>query len=103
MKRLRVLIALFAVVGLSPVLAADSADRPAGVEARNWLPISEGFGFVVVAEQDARIVPGSRQVLIADPEHVSADLMPPKKGYFVIKTKAGWQRLVISDLPDIAD
>lgn len=103
MKLLRICAFLFAVtfVGHSG-FAVEDADRPAGVEPQHWLPISEGFGFVVVAERAAPITPGSRQVLIADPERVSADLMPPKKGYFAIKTKAGWQRVVISDLSEVA-
>jgi hypothetical protein len=79
--------------------AADDSDRPDGVEASHWLPISAGFGFVVMAKNDGPLggPGGSKQVLLADPERVSADLMPPKKGYFVIKTKTGWQRLVVSD------
>lgn len=62
MKRLRVFTALFAVVCLSPVLAADSADRPAGVEARNWLPISEGFGLKIDSEEARACLSDKRRV-----------------------------------------
>lgn len=103
MKLLRVCALLIvATYATHSAFAAEDADRPAGVDAQHWLPISDGFGFVVVAEPKAHITPGSRQVLIADPERVSADLMPPKKGYFVIKTKAGWQRVVMADLSESA-
>jgi hypothetical protein len=95
-----VLAALFTV---HAAFAADENDRPNGIEAHNWLPISDRLGFVVLAEKEGRLIQGSRQVLIADPERVSAGLMPPKKGYFVIKTKAGWQRVVVSDLPEVAE
>jgi hypothetical protein len=62
---------LAAPLAIHAVLAADDNDRPAGVEAQHWLPISDRLGFVVMAEKD-RIIPGSRQVLLADPERVSA-------------------------------
>jgi hypothetical protein len=76
--------------------AADEGDRPAGVESKDWMPISERFGFVVVSEKDLpRAVGGSRQLLLADPDRLSAELQPPKKGYFVIKTQTGWQRVVV--------
>lgn len=103
MKAFRICAVLLAAMFTAhAAFAADVDDRPVGVEAQDWLPISERLGFVVVAEKDARTIPGSRQVLLADPERVSADLMPPKKGYFVIKTKAGWQRVVVSDLSEVA-
>lgn len=98
---------LFAlVVAASAVIpqasfAAD--DRPVGVEAKNWLPISDRLGFVVETEKEwPRIIGGSREILLADPDRVSAELQPPKKGYFVIKTEAGWQRVVASDPSKLA-
>ena len=102
MKSFRICaVVLAATFTAHAALSADAHDRPAGVEAQDWLPISERLGFVVVAEKGAHVVSGSRQVLLADPERVSAELMPPKKGYFVIKTNAGWQRVVVSDLSDV--
>jgi hypothetical protein len=103
MKALNICAAfLAAMFATHAVLAADDNDRPAGVEAQHWLPISDRLGFVVMAEKDNRIISGSRQVLLADPERVSSELMPPKKGYFVIRTKAGWQRVVVADLSERA-
>lgn len=93
---------LVATLAMPAVLAADDNDRPAGVEAHNWLPISDRLGFVVVAEKRDRIIIAPSQVLLADPARVSAELMPPQKGYFVIKTKAGWQRVVVADLSESA-
>jgi len=100
-----ILLALICATLASPVsfAADDTADRPAGVEAKNWLPISDRLGFVVVPEKDwPRIIGGSRQVLLADPDRVSANLQPPKKGYFVIKTEAGWQRVVVAEPSELA-
>jgi len=79
--------------------AAEQQDRPAGVEEQHWIAISDRFGFVV---QEARAEPGgnsSRQILIAPPDVVSAVLMPPTKGYFVVKTPMGWRRVVIAADP----
>lgn len=70
---------------------------------RDWLPISDRLGFVIVGKkQFPSASGGSRQILLVDPEQVSADLSPPKKGYFVIKTETGWLRIVISDSSELA-
>jgi hypothetical protein len=95
-----ILFALTVAVALTalPTLAAEERARPVGVEAKNWLPISDRFGFVIVTEKEwPPNVGGSREVLLADPERVSAHLQAPKKGYFVIKTEAGWQRVLVSE------
>lgn len=92
------LLIVAATISVSLANAADSSDRPAGIEAQNWIPISDRLGFVVVDKAERfPAATGSRQLLIAPPENVSADLMPPKKGYFVVKTQNGWQRLVVSE------
>jgi len=93
------LLALIVATLASPTsFGAEDPDRPAGVEARNWHRISERLGFVVVPEKDGRRILGeSRHILLVDPDRVSADLQPPKKGYFVIKTEAGWQPVVVTE------
>jgi hypothetical protein len=63
---------------------ATVPDRPAGVEARNWIPVSGTLGFVVVAPDTPMVA--SRDALL---------LMPPAEGYFMAKTGSGWRRLVI--------
>jgi hypothetical protein len=90
------MIVLSSVLLASATLAADESDRPAGVAAHNWILISDRLGFVVVKPKDSPIL-GTTSVLLAPPESVSAEHMPPKKGYFVIRTPNGWQRLVISE------
>ena len=83
--------------------AADSADRPAGVEERHWIPITERLGFVVLAQkkQFPPPFPVNREALVPPPESISAELMPPEKGYFVVKTSTGWRRLVVTDASDL--
>lgn len=57
-----------------------------------------GLGLVVVDKAERfPSATGSRQILIAPLESVSAELMPPKKGYFAVKTQNGWQCLVVSE------
>ena len=55
------------------------------------------FGFVI-DEKNAYPPPNSsHQILIASPDAVSAELMPPAKGYFVVKTATGWRRVAMAE------
>jgi hypothetical protein len=77
-------------------LANELPDRPAGISKEHWIPISERLGFVL----EQAVQPSanqSRQILIAPPEHVSAELLPPAKAYFVVKTTEGWRRLAMAE------
>ena len=78
------------------VVAAEQQDRPAGVSGQDWIQISERFGFVV-DEKPVWPSNSSQQILIAPPDVLSAVHMPPAKGYFVVRTALGWQRVVIAD------
>jgi hypothetical protein len=80
---------------LSTVLAVHFAngapipDRPAGVDAGHWIPVSDKMGFVVTTPSiPGAIVTTDRQPLV---------LMPPAEGYFMVHTGNTWQRLVIQD------
>ena len=99
MKTLAVLVlSLAAILAIQSVSAADNADRPAGVEERHWIPISERLGFVVLAQKPPQV----RITAVPLPSGiVSAELMPPEKGYFVVKTSMGWRRLVVTDATDL--
>jgi hypothetical protein len=98
MKITAALLAIAAIACVATIAqAVDQADRPAGIGEKDWIQISERLGFVL---DQPGIQPGanqSRQVLIAPPDRVSAELLPPAKGYFVVKTPGGWQRIVISE------
>jgi hypothetical protein len=80
--------------------AADSTDRPAGVEERHWIPITERLGFVVLA-QKKQFPPFVPSALVPPSDSVSAELMPPEKGYFMVRTSTGWRRLVVTDASDL--
>lgn len=96
MKKITLLIAATVLFATQVASGSDQADRPTGVVERNWVQISPQFGFVI---DEKREPTGnqSRQVLIAPPDSVSAELMPPAKGYFVVKTSGGWRRIVIAE------
>jgi hypothetical protein len=67
------------------VSAADDSDRPAGVEAANWIQMNDKVGFVVIPERNS------------GPRVASAGLLlePAASGYFMAKTPGGWRRLVV--------
>jgi len=68
-------------------VAAGAQDRPAGVAAANWVPVSDRLGIVLVqSEAPAAVpIPNSQPLL----------LKPPVPGYFMVKGANGWTRLVI--------
>jgi hypothetical protein len=67
---------------------ASSPDRPADVDAQNWIPVSDKMGFVVTTPRIFPMPMPDRQVLF---------LTTPAEGYFMVHTGNVWQRLVIQD------
>jgi hypothetical protein len=75
-------------VDQSANLTRDNAgDRPAGVDAQNWISISEEMGFVVTSSQWLAPTPDKQALL----------LTRPAEGYFMVHTGNVWQRLTIKD------
>jgi hypothetical protein len=64
-------------------IGASSPDRPAGVDARNWIPVSDKMGFVVTTPRVFPMPMPDRQVLF---------LTTPAEGYFMVHTGNVWQR-----------
>lgn len=100
MRTIATLIPTVAMLAITNISVADAIDKPEGIADQNWIAISESFGFVIDATHESapHSYPppaGSRQVLIAPPNAISAELMPPAKGYFVVKTETGWRRIAI--------
>jgi hypothetical protein len=69
---------------------ATTPDRPAGVDAQHWIPVSDKMGFVVTTPQSVpgALVTTDRQPLL---------LAPPAEGYFTVRGGIGWQRIIIQD------
>jgi hypothetical protein len=78
---------LIAVSGAlsSAVGASAAADRPVGVAASQWLPVSSSVGIVLLSHGDAPH-PNS-------PFGVAA----PAEGYFMVKVGDSWRRLAIAN------
>jgi hypothetical protein len=67
------------------VIAEDASDRPAGIAAADWMPVSKHLG-IVLLHREAPAAGSSHQALL---------LTPPVDGYFMIRVVDGWTRLVI--------
>jgi hypothetical protein len=67
-------------------IGAAGTDRPAGVEASNWIPINDRMGFVVMPPAAYPVATPDKQPLL---------LTPAASGYFMARSSIGWQRLVI--------
>jgi len=84
MKRSIPILAGVIVLAVGAALAAaEATDRPEGVAASEWVPVSERLGLVVVAgphQVNARPVQGLY-------------LLPPINGYFMVKAGGRWSRL----------
>lgn len=65
--------------------AAERSDRPAGVDAANWIQVTDTVGFVVVPEKKSGPVFASGGLL----------LEPAAYGYFMAKSAGGWRRLAV--------
>ena len=91
-------------------IGADAPNRPPGVSANEWAPISDTMGVVLVENQltalDAPIVTPSpasgaatRNIGAGAARGASggAALTAPVSGYLMVKRGSVWQRLVVID------
>jgi hypothetical protein len=82
------LLILSFVVTIHFALGASTPDRPAGVDAQNWIPVSDKMGFVVTTPRVFPMPMPDRQVLF---------LTAPAEGYFMVQRGNTWQRIIIQD------
>jgi len=80
---------LASVLAIHFANGATTPDRPAGVDAQHWIPVSDKMGFVVT-------IPSAPGALVTT-DHQPLLLMPPAEGYFMVHTGNTWQRLIIQD------
>jgi hypothetical protein len=91
MKRMLMIGIAVAVVSLAAaalVSGQTAPNRPQGVSAKQWIPISDKLGFVVLP----RVSIGSGS---ADPDVLQVKL--PVEGYFMVKDNTGWSRVAITE------
>ena len=81
---------LISAVSVHFANGASTPDRPAGVDAQHWIPVSDKMGFVVTTPQSVpgALVTTDRQPLL---------LAPPAEGYFMVRGGIGRQRIIIQD------
>jgi hypothetical protein len=68
----------------------SAPDRPAGVDAQHWIPVSDKLGFVEMTPQSVpgALVTTDRQPLL---------LTPAAEGFFMVRSGIGWQRIALKD------
>jgi hypothetical protein len=89
MKAIAATLLIFAsVLAIQFADGASSPARPAGVDERDWIPVSDKMGFVVTTPHYYPGLGGGDQPLL---------LTPPTEGYFTIRNRNGWHRIIIQD------
>jgi hypothetical protein len=84
------LLILASVLAIHFANGSPTPDRPAGVDAGHWIPVSDKMGFVVTASEGfpGSVVTTDRQPLL---------LAPPAEGYFMVHTGNFWTRITIKN------
>jgi hypothetical protein len=109
-------IAVFLLACSYTSLSADPPDRPQGVADRDWVPVSDRLGIVLVdasppmdttaeipevgidrrrVDRSSPMVRGQERPGLAAPVGQALLLKPPLGGYFMVKGASGWTRLVV--------
>jgi hypothetical protein len=114
MKTIHTIAAIAILAGgvgiVAGAIGADAPNRPPGVSAHEWAPISDTMGVVLVDNQltalDAPIVTASPASGAATRDigagaarggSGGAALTAPISGYLMVKRGSLWQRLVVID------
>jgi hypothetical protein len=89
------LVIVLVVVAIPHAFGERAADRPPGVPADNWVPISENLGVVLVAVGPANPEP---QPVMTDRQLLMVG-GPSSNGYFMVRRGDHWTRLVVAERP----
>ncbi len=94
MKRLSIIgLAIGMLFAIHFAAGTTTADRPAGVPEKYWIPLSDTMGFVVIP-----VDPREYPRLLTYPQLRTA-AAPPATGFFMAKTGDGWRHLIVIDPP----
>jgi hypothetical protein len=92
-------IALVSAVAVMHAVGAEGPDRPPGLSASQWAPVSNTLGVVLVQQPQgaAEFLPAPADSHRNPPSGVmgGAILSPPENGYFMVKRAGHWARLVV--------
>ena len=108
-KTLAAIGILLTVVTLGFASTEKAVDRPPGIAADQWYPISDRLGLVISDYQpgidpvvDGRVLPPPPADAVlprSSADAASASALPALTGYLVIKHKGHWTRLSVVSLP----
>lgn len=92
MNKLMLALTLTTVVGASALLShADTIpDMPGGVAYKDWIPLTDKMGFVIVHYQS-----DSKSTPMAIPDKHVTLMAGPTPGYFVVRGPTGWVRVAV--------
>ena len=98
-------VILLAAFGLSQAIGRNSPDRPAGIAANQWAPISETLGVVLIPEAGRTAPERPTPHLDVDPTGLYVAPSPavvavieeghPVRGYLMVKRGKFWRPLVV--------
>jgi hypothetical protein len=83
-----VAVAVVSLAGAAVVSGQAAPDRPQGVSAAQWIPVSDKLGFVVLPSVSIGLGSADPDVLLGK---------PPVEGYFMVKNNSGWSRIAIAE------
>jgi hypothetical protein len=87
-----------------PAFNVDAGERPIGVDVKDWIPVSDKLGFVVVKveapKRDKNQYAAPRDAVPLIARHASPPA--PAGGYFMIKTADGWRRVIVMSPEQLA-
>ena len=103
MKTIHAIAAIAILAGgvgvVAGAIGADAPNRPPGVTADEWAPISDTVGVVLV---QGMIPTGAQRNQLPRPgilPNTGAALISPVSGYLMVKRGTTWQRLVVINPP----
>jgi hypothetical protein len=103
---IRIIIALVAIAGLSLAFSDNAPDRPLGVSADHWAPISANLGVVLIPDTELSTHSGLPKVMNSgDGTTLIAPTTPtvqtlieegqPVRGYIMVKRGKVWRPLQV--------
>src|ERR1700759_4076215 len=93
-------VAVLATLTLMPAFGADTPNRPPGVSAEEWAPISDTVGVVLIQGMiptGGAGSPGPPPAAAISLPTIGAALISPVSGYLMVRRGHTWQRLIVVD------
>lgn len=103
MKTIHAIAAIAILAGgvglVAGAIGADAPNRPPGVSADEWAPISDTVGVVLVQGMIPMGAQRTQPPSVKNLPNTGAALISPVSGYLMLRRGNTWQRLVVIDPP----